>query len=463
MIDSQQYQQQSAVMSAVMAPMDRWQRFVDALANKTPEQNEMSLLDKPASNGQAFRPPPRAGTLPAQKADERRDRSQGALRPTGSPQRGAPRQRPRGLSESSVMEKERDNRRERERAERPQRTESEERRRRERRREREERHRREKEKGKKTEKQAKGQRGLDIIDKLDVTGIYGQGLFHHDGPFDACNPHRNKARNRHAPMQAFPTDSMNMRLGGSGPINKQLNLDQIHGRGAEGFETYNSTRKQQEPQYFDAKQRADPVHGEETYGLGTSTFLEGAPVSRRELQRRESNDQGGDVVGGDLQRKKSLAQRLRGASQARRRAGSNADEFRSPEARYLNSEAVFDTSPPGERKPISAGGPSRAVKYTNENEINPFDNDYEAAYEKKGAQIKEQEIGASRQRAASSPKVNALQRSITADSAAGIRVTRGSDEQERQGRSGSTGGGLLSRMRSLKGGPRRPRGERRES
>ena len=59
--------------------------------------------------------------------------------------------------------------------ERPERTESEERRRRERRKEREERHRREKEKIRTGERKMKKPQGLDIIDKLDVTGIYGQG------------------------------------------------------------------------------------------------------------------------------------------------------------------------------------------------------------------------------------------------------------------------------------------------
>ena len=82
------------------------------------------------------------------------------------------------MSESSVIgEKERRDRRERERGDRPERTESEERRRRERRKEREERHKREKEKTRNGGRAVPGKRpqGLDIIDKLDVTGIYGQG------------------------------------------------------------------------------------------------------------------------------------------------------------------------------------------------------------------------------------------------------------------------------------------------
>lgn len=69
---------------------------------------------------------------------------------------------------------EREGRRDRERSDRPPRTESEERRRRERRKEREDRHRREKEKIR-TGGRSKKPQGLDIIDKLDVTGIYGQG------------------------------------------------------------------------------------------------------------------------------------------------------------------------------------------------------------------------------------------------------------------------------------------------
>lgn len=69
---------------------------------------------------------------------------------------------------------EREGRRDRERGDRPPRTESEERRRRERRKERDDRHRREKEKVRNGGRSKKPQ-GLDIIDKLDVTGIYGQG------------------------------------------------------------------------------------------------------------------------------------------------------------------------------------------------------------------------------------------------------------------------------------------------
>ncbi|KAG9127375.1 hypothetical protein FRC07_014539 [Ceratobasidium sp. 392] len=45
---------------------------------------------------------------------------------------------------------------------------------------------------------------VDVIDKLDYSGI-GAAMFHHDGPFDACAPARNKNKTK-APMYAFDGD-----------------------------------------------------------------------------------------------------------------------------------------------------------------------------------------------------------------------------------------------------------------
>ncbi|KAF9455094.1 hypothetical protein P691DRAFT_654706 [Macrolepiota fuliginosa MF-IS2] len=45
----------------------------------------------------------------------------------------------------------------------------------------------------------KSSQHADVIDRLDFTGV---GLFHHDGPFDACAPSRNKQRNK-APLYAW--------------------------------------------------------------------------------------------------------------------------------------------------------------------------------------------------------------------------------------------------------------------
>nr|POE88217.1 hypothetical protein CFP56_11446 [Quercus suber] len=149
------------------AAMNRFEAFCAHFANYPLLQDGMSLND---------RPPP-YGTLPirpVQSGDRRDPRSRDPRGPS-SPEKRA-HGRPRGLSESSLMDKDRRDRRDRgPRGEPRERTESEERRRRERRKEREERHRREKEKSGKSDRPAKKPQGLDIIDKLDVTGIYGQG------------------------------------------------------------------------------------------------------------------------------------------------------------------------------------------------------------------------------------------------------------------------------------------------
>ncbi|KAG8911291.1 hypothetical protein FRC01_005796 [Tulasnella sp. 417] len=52
----------------------------------------------------------------------------------------------------------------------------------------------------------------DIIDQMDISGL-GGGMFHHDGPFDAVAPSRNRQGKQHrAPVYAFEP-------GGSGPHN----------------------------------------------------------------------------------------------------------------------------------------------------------------------------------------------------------------------------------------------------
>jgi len=212
----------------------------------------------------------------------------------------------------------------------------------------------------------KPDRKLDIIDKLDVTSIYGTGLFHHDGPFDACNPHRNRQGSRRAPMQAFPKDSLNNVLGGGGPLNKRPDhatfLGQADeeafkdyskgGAGANGYEPYDVQVPRPvgaQPVVQSATTRVEPIHGEETLGLGTSTFLEGAPASRAALQRRESEQTSPTEVGG-LGRKKSLAQKIRGINGPRRDYGpsgriTSPEGMYSPELRTPGGSKVNETNP----------------------------------------------------------------------------------------------------------------------
>jgi len=304
---------------------------------------------------------------------------------------------------------------------------NEERRRRERRKERDE---RSKDGKSSTQKRVRKPQGLDLIDKLDVTGIYGPSMIHHDGPYDAVQPHRNRKKDSRAPMEAFPIGSANNSLGGSGPVNSKIDLDRIHGRGAEGFTDFGGVetdfKKPRMETEFSAKSR-DLVHGEQSHGLGTSTFLEGAPASRKAIEQETENQQRLLAEGG-IGRKKSIAQRFRGISQPRRYG--DGPRITSPEARYGAS-----TSPNG---PYSAGAPTQ----TKANERNPFFDEYDKAYDAKAANIKASETNGTQ--TPSSPGRNALHRAVTTDSV-------GSPTNETK-----PSGGFLNRVKSLKGGRRRP-------
>ena len=227
-----------------------------------------------------------------------------------------------------------------------------------------------------------------------------------------------------------------MSLGGSGPNHSKLNLDQIHGTGHEAHIDYNTSglgdgfgheRRRSNPgrsASFNPLDRIEPVHGEESVGLGTSTFLEGAPASRAAIQRRATEDEFSAELNG-LSRKKSLAQKIRAVRPAVRMTSPEPD-VKSP------------ASPPGTGK--------------RETNANPVFKDYDQESEKKGAQIASAEESQGRTRAPSSPRRGGtgLERKITADSMDGVEE-------------GKMGGGFLSRVKSLKGGPRRTRVERRET
>lgn len=300
-------------------------------------------------------------------------------------------------------------------------------------------------------------------------------MFHHDGPFDACNPDRNRKGAKAAPMKAFAKDSINNTLGGSGPVNSNLDLNQFHGRGAEGFTDYSTSGMQNTPTdcyepyagasapvrrgygvrpgvdrttSYNPVAKVEPVHGDESLGLGTSTFLEGAPASRVAMERRESESEHIAGNGGGLGRKKSIVQKIRGISNANRNLG-HSSRVTSPEGHY---ESPASPTSPGD---VQSSGGMLKIK-----ETNPFFTDYDDAYEKKGAQIqiveernRVEESSTTRGRAVSSPKRGhpggLLERRVTHDGA-GTGVD--SDPKKE---------GFLSRVKSLKGG-RRARPERRE-
>ena len=151
-------------------------------------------------------------------------------------------------------------------------------------------------------------KNLDTIDKLDVTGFFGGGKFHHDGPFDACTPQRNKDT-KAAPVAAFPVDGPNNSIKGMAPENsKDQQYDMVFGidnargdiqaptkprsnsdikRGytngtvvkranTSDLESLVSPDKNVLAQ-VDASQ-TEKLYGDTTLGLGASTFMDGAPA-----------------------------------------------------------------------------------------------------------------------------------------------------------------------------------------
>ncbi|TID25534.1 hypothetical protein CANINC_002924 [Pichia inconspicua] len=152
-------------------------------------------------------------------------------------------------------------------------------------------------------------KNIDTIDKLDVTGFFGGSKFHHDGPFDACTPQRNKDT-KAAPVAAFPIDGPNNSITGMAPENSKdaqydmvFGIDQAADSNAAIKPRSGSTGDQLNRGYTNGTiiRRADsgdlqsivatkPVlaqvdagateklYGDTTLGLGSSTFMDGAPA-----------------------------------------------------------------------------------------------------------------------------------------------------------------------------------------
>jgi hypothetical protein len=251
-------------------------------------------------------------------------------------------------------------------------------------------------------------------------------------------------------MQAFPKDSLNNVLGGGGPINKRPdhatflgnNDDEAFkdyskgGVGYNGYEPYSNGAirpGKTAATVESATTRVEPIHGEETLGLGTSTFLEGAPASRTAMQRRES-EQTSPTEGG-LSRKKSLAQKIRGIN-SRRDYG--------PSGRVTSPDGVL----------VSPDAPAYTPGGSKVTETNPFFNEFSKGDDskKESITIVEPEKQTGRARAPSSPRRGfgeRLERRVTSDGSSGVDAP-----------AKPSGGGFLNRVKSLKAGPRKPRAEK---
>lgn len=241
-------------------------------------------------------------------------------------------------------------------------------------------------------------------------------------------------------MQAFAKDSPNNTIGGSGPLNKKPDHATFMGHADdEAFTDYSTTKKERsgsssyadpvnsgkggELPVFDPTARGAILHGDESLGLGTSTFLEGTPAARTDIQRREK-ERAEAIMDGGLTRKKSLAQRIRGIN--RPQQGFNAS------GRMTNPEGAY-----GSRRTPSGSYMTSASMQSPKDERNPFFEEFG-----KGEELISVRRTGAEPRSPNSPEQNLrLERRATTEAA--------TPDESKQG-----GGGLLARVKSLKSGRR---------
>jgi hypothetical protein len=237
-------------------------------------------------------------------------------------------------------------------------------------------------------------------------------------------------------MQAFPKDSLNNSLGGAGPLNVRPDHKTFLGQhDDEAFKDYAVSGRDGMPRVggdgkpdlggvFDPMARGSVLHGDESMGLGTSTFLEGTPAARSAIQRKEV-ETAQETVEQSLQRKKSLAQRIRGINRPARDFNSNG--------RITSPEGVY--GPRSSELPTAGSGTER----------NPFFNEFDKKEERISVRSRENDP-TSPESPEGSGRGAALERRATTDA---MSPTDG-------GKGSGSGNGLLARVRSLKGGKKRP-------
>lgn len=242
-------------------------------------------------------------------------------------------------------------------------------------------------------------------------------------------------------MQAFPKDSLNNIIGGSGPLNKRPDHATFMGNGdEEAFKDY-ATSARDDPNrskavmpVFDPTSRGMILHGDESLGLGTSTFLEGTPAARTAIQRREEERTLAGADGG-LQRKKSLAQRIRNINRGPRDYQGSG---RNPDGIYNN------------RRPSDATPQTSSSMQTPGSERNPFFQEYDTG--KNGEEV----IALRKMDSNGEPREPREARSPTSPRRGPGLERRATSDSADYGQAKQQGTGLLARVKSLKGGRRRP-------
>jgi hypothetical protein len=242
-------------------------------------------------------------------------------------------------------------------------------------------------------------------------------------------------------MQAFPKDSLNNSIGGSGPLNSRPDHATFMGNaGDEAFKDYAAgsmnkngynypSQSRGEMPVFDPMSRGSILHGDETLGLGTSTFLEGTPAARTAIQRREQ-EQAQETMAEGLQRKKSLAQRIRNINKVPREVG--------PSGRMTNPEGVYSTR----RSPDTMPPATSMASYSNE--ANPFFDEFSKGPE--NISVRRTDTAGPTSPTSPPPTKRTsgpLERRSTTEATS--PTAEGAPTK-------TSGGGLLARVKSLKGG-----------
>jgi len=228
-------------------------------------------------------------------------------------------------------------------------------------------------------------------------------------------------------MEAFPADSANQSLTGFGPMPEKGDHSKVYtNRDAEAYNDFSMSAGRRgssddvlkrpgnlRAASFDPVARVEPVHGDETLGLGSSTFLDGAPASKKAILQQIEESQQAEALGdkGGLGRKKSLSHKIRGLSGSKGRY--------NPDIRRGSDDGM---PPPDTR--FSPTTPFAGPRKRSEN--NPFFSDYDTAYDRKGESIGT-DSGMGRDRAPSSPKRALAMPPLSSEG----------------------GGGLMKRVRSL--------------
>jgi hypothetical protein len=240
-------------------------------------------------------------------------------------------------------------------------------------------------------------------------------------------------------MQAFPEGSLNNTIGGAGPLNARPDHATFLGHQEdEAFKDWSMGGKDRssskgEVPVFDPLSRGTVLHGDESLGLGTSTFLEGTPAARTAIQKREE-ERAAEAMNEGLQRKKSLAHRIRNINRGGRDIQASG--------RLTNPETGY-----GVRRSPAQNGPASASL----SERNPFFSEFGSGKGEDDFTVRRTDTNGSKG-SPTSPKGGGgpvLERRSTTDATTTTAAGPGEEAQPKVS-------GILGRMKSLKGRRQRP-------